>query len=630
MFRHKLSQTGLPYLAIALMLIGTILYFEQHLSFLSNNTQAISITPNHDDNFEKADINDNKVSAPKLSVKTQLLIKELSNKAEKIQSLLELNEDVAKLSKQEQLTLYIALANSFYSKQNYDATSIILKQISTTIRLQKNLQFMYAFSLAKIDNEKEAIKQYSQLLKNKPNSQSANLNLALLLKKLSRCTEAIPRFEHTVSISSGRKKAKAFSGLASCHLEQNNIQQALDLFKKSIEYRPNSATTWALVAKSYSLLGQRKLALSAFDKGIALDRKNYKIFLKKARFQLKYYDFSGASKTLKSAKSLSNNLDIIELMAWSYIELGKRSSARNELSYLIKYSPSKKQKNKAQLLLLYTNKHYKELLSKLKKNKKLSDEFLYLKAITYRKTGYFDRAFDIFRTFSKNNDFYWRSQIQQARMTRSRQQYDTAIGQFDELLNYNLEAGFLWFEVALVHEKSQQYVESLQSITQALNIDPHNNTYLLTNARLLHVSKDNKAAIKILDNILQRHPNYVRALRLLSDIYQESGENKKLLNIYKRSLKLEPNDEILIYKQAELLNQLNNHEAAQKSLITALEIKPDFIDARYLLAISYYQSQAYQLGLQEIENILQLAPGNVRALSLKESILLKINTGISP
>ena len=66
MFRHKFSQTGLPYLVMAIILIATIIYLERHLSFLSNTIQAISITPNHDDNFEKTDINDGKVASSKL------------------------------------------------------------------------------------------------------------------------------------------------------------------------------------------------------------------------------------------------------------------------------------------------------------------------------------------------------------------------------------------------------------------------------------------------------------------------------------------------------------------------------------------------------------------------------------
>ena len=74
----------------------------------------------------------------------------------------------------------------------------------------------------------------------------------ILLKKLNRCDAAIPVFTQSISISSGRKKAKGLSGLASCHYGLKHYEDAVKYYRKSIEYRPNSAQTWIALAKSLS------------------------------------------------------------------------------------------------------------------------------------------------------------------------------------------------------------------------------------------------------------------------------------------------------------------------------------------------------------------------------------------
>jgi len=622
-FKHKFSQTGLPYLIFALLLAAVIIYFEQHLVALSDKVEIITISAENDDNSAVA-ISNATIKIEELGEQSKQLITELIDTKDIISSLAN-NPKINALSDLEKNGFHVVLARTLYGLQNYSVVTEILEQFPITQRLNNDSQFNYAYSLAKTSNYESAIEQYKILIAHQANAQAANLNQALLLKKLDRCDDAIPVFKHTISISSGDKKAKALSGLASCYYKQDNFSKAVIHFKKSIEYRPNSSSTWALLAKSYASLNLRQQALDSFNKSIALSSNNYKVHVQKARFQLINYDFKDAISTLKIANSLSNDLEIIELMAWAYLEQGQRSLARKKLTYLLKHSPSKQQKKHAHLLQMYINKQYKDVISELKNERKLRADMLYLKAISYRKIGYFDSASKLFKRLLENKSYTWRSQINQARITRSRQLYSDAMKQYQTLIDYNSNAHFLWFEAALIDEKTRQYDHGLIKIAHALTITPDNNVYLLAKARLTHLSNDFDGAIELLEQLLSTTPKYARALHLMAEFLNEQEDVTKLLAIYKRLLEINNGDFLVMFNYAQALIKIENHHAAQAVLKTALEVQPDSIDTRFLLASSYNQSQNHTMSLQELDNLLRLDHNNPQALSLKKAIIAKQN-----
>ncbi|HIL41878.1 MAG TPA: tetratricopeptide repeat protein [Gammaproteobacteria bacterium] len=608
---------------LALLLVSAIMYFEQALQAKGNEIQPISIILNNDENIDDA-IKKTDIQTDDNSDQISELINKLIASKD-VFSTIANNQSISHLTQQEKISLYLRLANTLYRTHKHIAVINVLSQVPLETRLKKEVQLMYALSLTKTAAYELAITQYQLLAKQKPNLQAANFNQAILLKKLRRCTEAIPLFEHTISISSGETKAKAFSGLAKCYLKVKQFEQSVKYFKKSIEYRPDSAITWSFLANAYASFDEFNNALSAYNKSIALQRQNYKLFVYKARFQLIHYDFTGAISTLKIAKSLSNNLEIIELLAWAYIEEGDRSPAIKQLSYLIKHSPSKKQKQRASLLRSYAEKHYDKLLSELSAKKKPRNDMLYLKSLGHRKSGQFKSAFKVLKQLTKNRDYRWRSLIQQARMTRSRQQYSDAIEKYDRLLEHNSLATSLWFETALSHEKQGQHEQGLIKINRAIALEPKNNTYMLAKARLLKLSGDIKGAINLVETLVSHKANYIRGLRLLSDFLSETEDITRLIEVYQVILTLEPDDYTTMYSLGRSLVKTGEHEASQTILKKALEVKPDYIDARLLLVQSLYLSNQFSASLDVIDSLLKLGHTDTKLLTLKNTIISKIN-----
>ena len=621
MFRHNLSQTGIPYLIFALLLVGTIILVENNFSSQIDDIPAIEIVSNSDESFEDASL----ISTPNfIKPKISILIQELINSKVSFTDI-KSQPHVQALSKDEHIDLYQGLAQEFYNRNNYNNVIKSLQSFTFNQRLEYKTQFIYAYSLSKSSDWQAAIKQYQLMIEGGTQSQAATLNLGLLLKKGQLCEQAIPIFTKSVAISSGTKKAKALSGLAHCHFSLSNFDDAITYYKKSIEYRPNSAHVWLMLAKSLAAKADNyQQALDTFKKAIALNAQDYKSYLHTAKFQLSNYDYAGALATLKEAQPLSNNLDIYELMAWAYIEQGKRSLARKNLLYTSKHTTSKRQKRRADFMLLYVDKEYQQLLSQLKKRKKLSDDMLYLKAITYRKVYYYTSAFKVLDKIQNKQSLNARSQIQKARMTRSRKQYDNALKLYETLLSNNDNTAFLWFEAALTHESNQQLKQAHTKISQAIKLQPDNTIYKLTQARHLVLLEKEEEALNVLESVLKHEPNNVRALKQLAKLFSSEGNYNELITIYNKLLSINSSDYTTLLELSKSLIIIKKDAAAIKFLIQLLEEQSTNLEARYLLAQSYYNLNKFTEGLNELENLLKLDQNNHQAITLKNIIISKM------
>lgn len=625
MFRDLLTQTGLPHFLLTLLLIGIVIYTETSMQERVRVLPAISIATAVDDSFEQLSVEsiDLTQNSEDINALVQLFAtdKAAFNAREKNQLLLS-------LSAQEKLAMTVALAHEFFTKHNFSKVIKTLDGLNDEQRINSQLQFMYAFSLSKMSKTDRAIQQYNLLLTHQPRSQAATLNLGILLKKEKRCEQAIAVFERSVDISSGRKKAKGLSGMANCYRQLGQYQKAIENYKKSIEFRPGSSPTWMVLARSLASNNEDiEQVIDAFDKGIALDAQNYKYYIQKAEFQIKHFDFLDALSTLEKARSFSNNARIYEMMVWLHIENGRRAQANKFLAYLTKNAFTKGQRKHGELLNLYVDKEYKKLTSYLKSKKRLSEELQYLKAIAYRKSGFFKSASRILEKLSSSKEFGWRAKIHLARIARSRKQYDEANRLYESLLTHNSNAAFLWFENALVHEKTVQPESGLLKIKNAIQLQPENLVYKLAKVRLLKMSGDLPRAVKIIDSVLAQTPRYIRALRHKAELYAALNDTDNQIKTYKKLIKLADDDYATIEKLAETYISLDRIIPAQQMLLTLLDEQSHNITARYLLADSYYQSNEFNLSLNEIKKILRLDNNNLQAKRLKQSILSKIASG---
>ncbi len=618
--------SALPYLALTILASIGIYFIEKHLVLLANQVEMISVGSGHDESEESVSYIDNvKISKSK---KVSDVLQHIEQKGIKTSDpwvMLQLKS----FNAEERLEFYLRLGNHNYAQQNYQQVANYLNELSPDERIQNGVQLSYAYSLTRIAEIEKALEAYRVLTEQKPNAQSAHLNLGLLLKKHERCDEAITLFSTTVGITSGVKKSKAYLGLGSCLYEQKRYGQAVHALQKATEYRPDSAMSWAMLAQATARIESNyHEVLDLYNKVVALTPKSYKAYLYKGRYQLGSYDFAGAALTLKKAGKLSNSMQIQEQLIWAYLEQGKRNNARKYIQVVKKNSTSKKRKKRVDFLLMYLDRDYQKLIIELDRKQILSRSEKYLRGLTNRRLGYFRSAMKIFESLESTEDYGRRSLIQQARIKRSQKEYSQSIALYNQLLGYNNKAPFLWFESALVYEKLDDHVKGTQHIVEALKLNPNNTVYQIANARLQLLASNVDEAIQIVKAVLDRRPNSVRALNLLSEILLKNNKTDQLVAIYKKILEIDDGNYEVMYRLAELYSTQGEVDLAHDTLKVIITEKTDDVRARYLFAKSYFDKGSLQTSLSELEKLLRLDSKHNQSLKLKKIILTSLNGGM--
>ncbi|MBQ0724300.1 MAG: tetratricopeptide repeat protein [Cycloclasticus sp.] len=623
MFRSRFFQTGIPYLGLALLFFATILYTEFFLERESSAPPIIKIAPSTDEDFESGSDSATGQELPNELVAS--LLSQISSNGLQIKGLLS-SAEITTLNQQDRGRIIAELAQALLTKRDFANIEILLGSLTLEKRLLHNVQFTFAYALSKTGRSKDAIEQYEFFTASNPNAYAALLNQGLLLKKIGAHEKAILIFSKAADISSGFKKAKALAHLASAEYALSRYDGAVKHYKKSIEYRPDSPYTWSQLGKALMASGaQYQKAMNAYDKAVALDPKNSRLLLARANAQLDHYDYVSVTKNFKKATLLSkNDIKTHRLLAWAYLEQGKRNNAKKHINYLIQQETSSLRKASAELLLLYAQEHYKELLSRIKNVKSETDELRYLKGLANRRSGYYQSASTIFEGLSNSEAYKWRSNIQLARIKRSRKQYQPAIEMFQKLIHHNNAAAFLSFELSLTHEALSQTELALKAINHAITLNDQNNTYLLTKARYLQLLGNPNKAMRIVNQLLERSPNYTRGLRYQALLQLEIGDPVNAIKTYEKILSLEPSDTATLNQLAKILIERSQFTRAQNHLSKLLDEQTGNIEARYLLASAYYKNDQFSQALTELNNILRLDQEHKPAKELKKTINNKI------
>jgi len=621
--RARFFQTGLPYLIIACLLIGAIIFAEIFLASTVPAPITVSIKGNVDSDIEPA--HSNALSSGKNSKLINQLLHSIERDKLPIKSILG-SKPFSTLAANIYANIIANTASKLLKKPDYKSAEQLLSTLSPKQRIQQGVQFYFAFALSKLGNTPAAIVQYELYTAHKPNAFSAIFNRALLLKKLGTYEAAILAFKEAAKKSSGYKKSRALAGLASCEYRLSLYKDAVKNYKKSIEYQPNNAHTWLQLGKALSASNASYIDINdAFKKAVSLNPKDPSLLRARATSQLQHYSYSNIIKSFKGRRLQSIELNHHRLLAWAYLEQGKRNNAKKHLLFLTQHEVSPPKKKMARLLVLFANKQYKELISHAIEAPNKSEEFRYLKALAYRKSGRYKKSLPLLESLLNSQTYHWRARIQIARIKRSRKQYSQAVNDYQLLTQHNNTTAFLPFELALTYEQLKQGSNALKAISHALNIDSDNKTYLLAKARALHLSKLSKQALKVTDELLLIHPDYVRGLDLKATLQVATNNPRGAIQTYEEILTLQPSDIKTLRQLSKTLIKQSQYTLAQRYLGRAIEQQANDIDARYWLAFSYYKNKLPIQALTEANNILKLDQQHQLTKELKNTIITNNN-----
>lgn len=515
--------------------------------------------------------------------------------------------DYQALTPQEQTAIKRLLSRHYYKQKQYQDVTTLLASMTEPRRLQYELQFIYAYSLNRIEDSEAAIAAYKALLAASPNAPSAALNLGLIYRRNDQCEQAIETYQYAVTISSGNAKAKALNGLAECQYRLGDYATAAENYAGAIEYQPTRAELWMDLAKAQSAL-QRPYAITkdTLKKAISLDADNHLLLREKAELELVNLDLGAALASAEAALQRRSTAQAYRLKAWALLEMGKRSAASRAVNAALELNPSRLRLVELKAMQLYLQRDYDGLIAEFS-DKKISTTKKYLLALAYRRSGRFEKMLATLADIADRPAFYWRAQVQATRVQRSRRQYTEAAESFRQLLAHSPDAYYLHFEFALVAEKLVRYPLALEQINQALARAPENRVYALTKARLQYEAGDPQSALQQLATLLASSNNYGRALKLQATIYSDLGDDRALIKTLEKIVELDFENADAHFQLAQALARTSSYRAALGQLQTTLELDASHLAARMLMAEIHLTQGENSLAVAELERILKLS-----------------------
>jgi tetratricopeptide (TPR) repeat protein len=124
---------------------------------------------------------------------------------------------------------------------------------------------------------------------------------------------------------------------------------------------------------------------------------------------------------------------------------------------------------------------------------------------------------------------------------------------------------------------------------------------------------DGRQALVLAEALLEKHPDFVPALKLKGMLLEEAGRGTEAAGVYEQALKLAPNDSGLLFKMAVVQLAAGDYGHAIRLFLLHLRIQPRDGDALFYLAQAYHLNGQDGLALKTIRECVKAAPDNAQA-----------------
>lgn len=137
--------------------------------------------------------------------------------------------------------------------------------------------------------------------------------------------------------------------------------------------------------------------------------------------------------------------------------------------------------------------------------------------------------------------------------------------------------------LAEVYEKEDNLEIATEEYIRASNIRPNEDKIQYKIAELFNKTGKQNGAVKILQELLRKKPEWEEATLLLGDIFQEQERFKEAVNIYLDAIQYHPENYDLYYNLGMVYTMLNDFQSAKEYYEKAAELNSLLYNAKYNL-----------------------------------------------
>lgn len=525
-------------------------------------------------------------------------------------------------------SIWLKVVVSIERREYFETAENILLGLIEADSNSVDVLFQYARLASQIGQDEVAVKRYYELLAIHPNHQSSLINLSLLLPRLQRFEEGIEIQSRAIESTSGEKKAKSYSVRGSTFLDLQDYSAARSDFQKSIEYRPQHASTWRKLANA-QLLNQEddEAVLKSFNQSINLQAEYLLALHERGKFHWLRGQLADARTDFEKAKAVSPNY---QPARWSllhlYVELGKRRSAREEIKWHRKQRLSSWELTFVNGIEDYLKGDYKQAVNKFAQldtetPDSLWHHFYLAMSASKIKKG---PKFDPLPALQKMASSHWLeplAQLATAEWLRNANEDEKAITVLQVLNTRHPKSHYYAYTLGKNYLDSGFNIEAASALQRAMQLDPEEMQTRLSLGIAYRRSGQMQLALKTYEDMLQINPDHRSGRYNYALLLNQLDRTEDAISQYQYLLQTDPSYVSAQYQLARLYEQTGNYEDALGLLVEVLAEEPTHYRGRELKAEVHWNQNNLDLALEEVNRLLVLDSDRVSAIVLKADVL---------
>ena len=602
-----------------------LLWSEIQAYYQPAESQSYRISAIDADSVDDLDTSTNSPESIEIDNTTEQLIKQLLRVHKSFETLVQ-DKQYISLSASQKNHAQKMLFKKTSQKQHLQAIKMGEELVEKNAN-DASLRFNLALTYRKHGDSQKAILHYQKLIEDFPDHQAGTINLGMLFKSEKMWSQAEQVLERAIKISNGKKKAKALAILGSVHLKQNHFEQALTAFQRSIQYRPDHATTWLLTAETMkNLQHPYRDVVTTYKRAANLAPSDHKILKDLGDYQLEQIEFVDAQKSYVRAIELSpHNLDAHRGLAWVHTELGVYEKAMKYWLWLEKNEKSKNrvkfaklaQKVLEQIVDSNESGDYQPIEERYQLDKPGIDfENLNLVLLEARSNNWISHDFSCIVTGKALDSFSNRSLLKRAKCAINQKNTDNAEKLLAVLSRKRSNNSEILYLQGLSQLLSGNYEQAERHLVQANQLAPGLLKIAIARIKNLITAEKFGLANDLISAELNRKKNQPEITRLAGELAWLERSWAKTESIYRLLIEWEPENPEYRFRLAYTQLQNGNKQFAKSNLKELLTIDAEHIDGRLLLAQIHCNLGEISQCHLEAQRVLRLDKNNQLAKTL--------------
>ncbi len=129
--------------------------------------------------------------------------------------------------------------------------------------------------LDSVGQTQTAVDEYLRLIERQPKLAVAHFNLALLLKKQQRNSEALAAYDEAIRLEIDQPE-EVYSNMGVLYSEMQDAEKSREMYERALKIAPNYVPALFNLAGHFEESGEKQLAIEHYERILSIDPKNWK------------------------------------------------------------------------------------------------------------------------------------------------------------------------------------------------------------------------------------------------------------------------------------------------------------------------------------------------------------------